>query len=164
MYLQELAECLADPLVPKFSHRFFTGGAAAAVGAQQTANTAAAAPRLDADASNQAPVVQQAVDYANKVQDSRKAAVAQQAARKMKKKGQSQAPDAKTNKPAKVTRQMAEEQALQNALNRSKMEKDMRQRNSKLTVIPVAFGREQQGTDALQALRAKMGVRQPVAK
>ena len=53
---------------------------------------------------------------------------------------------------------MAEEQALQAALNRSRLKKDLRQRNSKLTVIPAAFGREKHGSDALQALRAKMGV------
>lgn len=39
------------------------------------------------------------------------------------------------------------------------MKKHMRQRNSKLMLIPAAFGREQRGADALQDLCAKMGVR-----
>ena len=151
--LQELAECLADPLVPKFSHRFFTGGAAAAVSAQQAhaANDNAGA---EDDGLHEAPVVQKAVDYANKVQDSRKAAAAQQGGKKSKGK---QSTAAVANKqPAQVSRQQAEEQALQAALQRSKTKKNMRQRNSKLTVIPAAFGREQQGADALQALRTKL--------
>lgn len=162
--MQELAECLADPLVPKFSHRFFTGGAAAAVGAQQAADAPAALDNSDATTSNQAPVVKQAVNYANKVQDNRKAAAAQQAAKKQKQKGQLQIAAAVLKRPVKVTRQMAEDQALQAALNRSQVKKDLRQRNSKLMVIPAAFGREQRGADALQALRAKMHVRPPIAK
>jgi len=161
--LQELAEALADPLVPKFSHRFFTGGAAAAVGAQQATVSTSVAAEPETEGPNQAPVVQQAVDYANKVQEHRKAAAAQQATKKSRKQGQSIAV-AQLRKPVKISRQMAEDQALEAALNRSRVKKDMRQRNTKLMVIPAAFGREQRGADALQALRAKMGVRATAAK
>ena len=156
--LQELAEHLADPLVPKFSHRFFTGGAAAAVGAQQGQNPSSQSqsPDADADSPHQAPVVQQAVKYANKVSDSRKAAIAKQASKKAKGK-KLHLPASQQKKPVPVSRQVAEDQALQKALNRSRLKKDLRQRNSKLTVIPAAFGREKQGADALRALRSKLG-------
>ena len=160
--MQELAEALADPLVPKFSHRFFTGGAAAAVGAQRATVPTSVAADSETEGPNQAPVVQQAVDYANKVQEHSKAAAAQQAAKKSRKKGQSIAV-AQPRKPVKISRQMAEDQALEAALNKSRV-KDMRHRNTKLTVIPAAFGREQRDADALQALRAKMGVRPTAAK
>ena len=103
------------------------------------------------------------MNYANKVQEHRKAAAAQQATKKSRKKGQSTAVS-QLRKPVKISRQMAEEQALDAALNRSRVKKDMRQRNSKLMVIPAAFGREQRGADALQALRAKMGVWPTAAK
>ena len=161
--MQELAEALADPLVPKFSHRFFTGGAAAAVGAQQATFPTTVAADSETGGPNQVPVVRQVVDYANKVQEHRKAAAAQQATKKSRKKGQAIAA-AQLCKPVKISRQMAEDQALEAALNRSRVKKDMRQRNTKLTVIPAAFGREQRGADALQALRAKMGVRLTAAK
>lgn len=161
--MQELAEALADPLVPKFSHRFFTGGAAAAVGAQRATVPTSVAANSETKGPIQAPVVQQAVDYANKVQEHRKAAAAQQATKKSRNKGQSVAV-AQVRKPIKISRQMAEDQALEAALNRSRVKKDMRQRNTELMVIPAAFGREQRGADALQALRAKMGVRPTAAK
>jgi hypothetical protein len=161
--LQELAEALADPLVPKFSHRFFTGGAAAAVGAQRATVPTSVAADSETEGPNQAPVVQQAVDYANKVQEHRKAAAAQQATKKSRTKGQPTAV-APLRKPVKISRQMAEDQALEAALNRGRVKKDMRQRNTKLMVIPAAFGREQRGADALQALQAKMGVRPTAAK
>ena len=154
--LQELAECLADPLVPKFSHKFFTGGAAAAVGAQQGSNPAAEASD-DEGASHQAPIVKQTVDYANQVQNNRKTAAAEQAD---KRKGQQGRAARQPSGPSKISREVAEEQALQAALNRSRMKKGERQRNSKLMVIPAAFGREKHGSDALQALRAKMGASQ----
>ena len=153
---QELAECLADPLVPKFSHRFFTGGAAAAVGAQQGTNPAAEASDHGGP-SRQAPIVKQTVDYANKVQKNRKTAAAEQTD---KTKGQQGRVARQPSRPSKISRQAAEEQALQAALNRSRLKKGERQRNSKLMVIPAAFGREKHGSDALQALRAKVGVSQ----
>lgn len=118
----------------------------------------------EAEAPNQAPVVRQAVDYANRIQDHRKAASAQQAAKKSKKSGQSATAAGQFKKPGKVSRQMAEEHALDAALNKSRVKKDLRQRNSKLMVIPAAFGRDQRGADALQALRAKMGVRSAPTK
>lgn len=149
--MQELAECLADPLVPKFSHKFFTGGAAAAVGAQQGTNSAAET----GGGSHQAPIVKQTVDYANKVQKNRKTAAVEQSD---KRKGQQRRAARQPCGPAKISRETAEEQALQAALNRSRLKKGERQRNSKLMVIPAAFGREKHGSDALQALRAKVGV------
>ena len=154
--MQELAECLADPMVPKFSHKFFTGGAAAAVGAQQGTNLAGEASD-PGGACQQAPVVKQTVDYANKVQKNRKTAAAEQAD---KRKGQQGRAARQPSGPSKVSREVAEEQALQAALNRSRMKKGERQRNSRLMVVPAAFGREKHGSDALQALRAKMGVSQ----
>ena len=153
--MQELAEYLADPLVPKFSHKFFTGGAAAAVGAQQ--GTSAAEASDPGGASHQAPIVKQTVDYANKVQKNRRTAAAEQSD---KRKGQQGRAARQPSGPSKVSREVAEEQALQAALNRSRLKKGERQRNSKLMVIPAAFGREKHGSDALQALRAKMGVTQ----
>ena len=156
--VQELAERLADPLMPKFSHRFFTGGAAAAVSAQQGHNLSdqTLSPDASADARpHQGLVVQQAVQYANKVTDSRKAAAAKEASGKAN--GKLALSASCTKKPAPISRQAAEDQALQRALNRSSLKKDLRQRNSKLTVIPAAFGRERQGADALQALRSKLG-------
>ena len=153
--MQELAECLADPLVPKFSHKFFTGGAAAAVGVQQGTNSAAETQ----GGSHQAPIVKQTVDYANKVQN-RKTAAAEQSD---KRKGQQGRAARQPCGPSKISRETAEEQALQAALNRSRSKKGDRQRNSKLMVIPAAFGREKHGSDALQALRAKVGV-SPAAK
>lgn len=155
--MQELAECLGDPLVPNFSHKFFTGGAAAAVGAQH-GTTLVHKPSDPTETSRQAPIVKQTVDYANKVQQNRKTTAAEQAGKKT---GQTRKAARQTSGPSKISREMAEEQALQAALNRSRLKKDLRQRNSKLTVIPAAFGREKHGSDALQALRAKMGVTQP---
>ena len=154
--MQELAECLADPLVPKFSHKFFTGGAAAAVGAQQGTDPAAEASN-PGGVCRQAPIVKQTVDYANKVQTNRKTAAAKQAD---KRKGQQGRAARQPSGPPRVSREVAEEQALQAALNRSRLKKHERQRNSKLMVVPAAFGREKHGSDALQALRAKMGVSQ----
>ena len=153
--MQELAECLADPLVPKFSHRFFTGGAAAAVAAQNSTASAGESSAPEASIPHQAPIVQQAVNYANKMQAPRKAAAAEHG---NKTQGEQKKTARPPSRPAKVSREMAEQQALQAALNRSAIKKDLRQRNTKLMVIPAAFGREKQGSDALQALRAKMGV------
>lgn len=157
--MQELAECLADPLVPKFSHKFFTGGAAAAVGAQQGSNPAAESSD-HGGASHQGPIVKQTVDYTNKVQKHRKTAVDAAAEQADKRKGQQRKAARQPSGPSKISRAAAEEQALQAALNRSRLKKGDRQRNSKLMVIPAAFGREKHGSDALQTLRAKMGVSQ----
>lgn len=75
--MQELAACLRDPLVPRFSHRFFTGGGAvAALTAHQTSQPAATARNAgtpeapEADAM-QAPTVSRAVSLANKMQSHR---------------------------------------------------------------------------------------------
>lgn len=156
--MQELAECLADPLVPKFSHKFFTGGAAAAVGAQRGRRSAAEASDDGQGASQPAPIVRQTVEYANKVH--RKTAVAAATESADNKRGQQGRATKQPSGPSKISREMAEEQALQAALNRSRLKKGDRQRNSKLMVIPAAFGREKHGSDALQALRTKMGVSQ----
>lgn len=158
--MQELAECLADPLVPKFSHKFFTGGAAAAVGAQRGTNSAAEASDDGGGAPQQAPIVKQTVEYANKVQKHRKSAVASAVENADSRRGQQGRAARQPSGPSKISREMAEEQALQAALNRSRLKKGDRQRKSKLMVIPAAFGREKHGSDALQALRSKMGVSQ----
>lgn len=158
--MQELAECLADPLVPKFSHKFFTGGVAAAVGAQRGVNSATETSDDGGGAPQQAPVVKQAVEYANKVQKHRKSAVAAAVGNADDKNGQQGRAARQRSGPSKISREMAEEQALQAALTKSRLKKGDRQRNSKLMVIPAAFGREKHGSDALQALRTKMGVSQ----
>ena len=160
--MQELAECLADPLMPKFSHRFFTGGAAAAVGVQHSTSNADEPSDAGASSSQQAPIVQQAVKYANKMQNTRKHGAVEQGEKKRE--GKQKKAAKQPSRPANISREEAEEQALQAALNKSRVKKDLRQRNSKLMVIPAAFGRERQGSDALQALRAKMGASQTVKK
>ena len=166
--LQELASCLGDPLVPKFSHQYFTGGAAAAIAAHQPPSTSSDQPPAADDDARQAPTVTQAVTLANKLQGNRIAAVsaAQQASK------QQQSAKAKKKKPAwqsamsaSAARQLAEERALGAAVWKSQTKKEARQRGSKLVVVPAAFGREKQGPDALQALRTKMAaVRSKQAK
>ena len=167
-FLQELASCLGDPLVPKFSHRYFTGGAAAAIAAHQDPATATGQPATADDDAMQAPTVNQAVTLANKLQGNRIAAVTaaqnsgkqHQAARKKKSKASWQ-----SGTSANAARQLAEDRALQAAVRKSQTKKEARQRGSKLVVVPGAFGREKQGPDALQALRTKLAaVRSKQAK
>lgn len=166
--LQELASCLGDPLVPRFSHRYFTGGAAAAIAAHPTPATATDQPATADDDAMQAPTVTQAVSLANKLQGNRIAAVtaAQQSVKQhqlSKKKKSKPAWQAATS--ASAARQLAEDRALQAAVRKSQTKKEARQRGSKLVVVPAAFGREKQGPDALQALRTKLAaVRSKQAK
>ena len=152
--MQDLGALLSEPLAPKFSHRFFTGGGgSAALAAHKAKEDTAEASHAPA---KQGPTVQHALALAQKLQASRDHSGQQSSALKAKKgsRGVQKQPIAssKTQKPQ--SRQQIQQAALEAALRKKLDRKTGGRKGPGLVVIPAAFGRDQSGPDALQALRA----------
>lgn len=153
----QLARMVAEPLVPKMSTRYFTGGALAMgsllpgaipagskAGAEEGSKEGAEAAAVDAVNAAAAPRVMQ---MAAQLKDARIRAEADLKARE----------DRQRKKEAKKRRKGQEkvdprQAALQKALAAATKKKG----GKKLVVVPSAFGRAAQGPDALAALRAKL--------
>ena len=153
--LQNLGALLSEPLAPKFSHRFFTGGGgSAALAADKAKEDTAEASHAPA---NQGPTVHHALALAQKLQASRDHSGAAAKAKKGNRDVQNQPiasgkVKSKTQKPQ--SRQQIQQAALEAALRKKLDRKTGGRKGSGLVVIPAAFGRDQSGPDALQALRA----------
>lgn len=147
----QLGELLAEPLQPRYSKKFFTGGAAAGVAVQQEQQrkkAAAAGKQAEAtgNGGGQAATVKSAVAMAQRLADSHAAAG------EGKGKGKAAASGAIKKKPAaRMSRAAALAAAVQKA-----MQKKGQGKWPKLVVVPQALGRESQGPDALQALRQRL--------
>lgn len=169
----QLAALLAEPLQPKFSRKWFTGGAAAAVmaavdpsapaaagGKKRKAAQPAAGERGAAAGEEVAPVpeprtvqtVSQAVALAQQQADSRSRAAGAAGAAGGKQQTQKKAGKKKVHDPRAA--------ALQAALNKALTAKQRKKAGGRgMTVVATALGREASGPDALQALRQKLGGR-----
>ena len=169
----QLAALLAEPLQPKFSRKWFTGGAAAAVmaavdpsapaapgGKKRKAAQPAAGERGAAAGEEAAPVpeprtvqtVSQAVALAQQQADSRSRAAGAAGAAGGKQQTQKKAGKKKVQDPRAA--------ALQAALNKALTAKQRKKAGGRgMTVVATALGREASGPDALQALRQKLGGR-----
>lgn len=155
----ELGALLAEPLQPKFSKKFFTGGAASGVAMQQAQQTqqvkaakgtkgakgaaATAAAAAEDNGARATVTVSKAVSMAQQLSDSR-------IPKKNPKGGAAAAAGAKTKAKAPMSRAAALAAAVRKQVQKKAMKGGQRRG---MVVVNPALGRVSQGPDALQALR-----------
>lgn len=135
-----LDHLLAEPLQPKFSKKYFTGGAVAGIAVQQQHKQQGSSTK---ESNGDARMVHKAVEIVERVTTIRN--------KDFKKKDKDRSTP---GKGVKETRAAVLAAAVRKQLDKKKG----KHQNKKggLVVVPQAFGRESQGPDALQALRNRL--------
>lgn len=134
----QLSTLLAEPLRPKFSEKFFTGGAAAGLAVQQRVVVKKNGKSEDEAVREGAVTVSKAVAAAQRIVNSRSAA---------RQKNDEAGPVRKSK--------LSRAEALKSAIRKQMEKKSGKGKKGGLFVVPQAMGRDSLAPDALEALRSR---------